>query len=290
MLKDFQKYVSGRMMGEQTEVDHLFMTEKLKELTKYLGAVDVGIAKMQDYHFYSKLGRPLEEYNRVVTNSHKYGVVIAVEMDKEMINRAPQIEEMFEVTKGYVNSAVIALWIAYYIRALGYDARAHIDGNYEVVAPIVAQDAGMGQIGRNSILISPKVGQRLRLSVVTTDIPLVPDKKKDYGFNEFCMICKKCAECCPADAIVKDNKLLFKENNFIWKINQEKCFQMWQKIGTDCGICLSACPFSQEIDKNLLSKLSDTDNSNREKTIYSILDEYNLLYGKRNYRKSKIIK
>lgn len=23
---------------------------------------------------------------------------------------------------------------------------------------------------------------------------------------------------------------------------------MWQNLGTDCGICLSACPFSQEVD------------------------------------------
>ena len=47
-------------------------------------------------------------------------------------------------------------------------ARAHIDGNYQVIAPLVARDAGLGTIGRMGLLMTPELGPRVRLAVVTT--------------------------------------------------------------------------------------------------------------------------
>jgi ferredoxin len=29
-----------------------------------------------------------------------------------------------------------------------------------------------------------------------------------------------------------------------WKINHEKCFTYWCKAGTDCGRCVTVCPYS----------------------------------------------
>ena len=29
-----------------------------------------------------------------------------------------------------------------------------------------------------------------------------------------------------------------------WQINQEACFTLWCDLGTDCGRCVSVCPFS----------------------------------------------
>ena len=39
---------------------------------------------------------------------------------------------------------MIAVDVAKYLRELGYSARAHIDGNYRVIAPLVARAAGLG--------------------------------------------------------------------------------------------------------------------------------------------------
>ena len=81
------------------------------------------------------------------------------------------------------------------IRSMGYPALAHIDGNYRVVAPLVARDAGLGEIGRMGLLMTPELGPRVRLGVVTTDIPLVPDPA---GYApavlDFCRACKKCIQ------------------------------------------------------------------------------------------------
>lgn len=65
--------------------------------------------------------------------------------------------------------------LAEFMRSIGYPARAHIDGSYRVVCPLVARDAGLGEIGRMGLLMTPELGPRVRIAVVTTDLPLVPD-------------------------------------------------------------------------------------------------------------------
>jgi len=81
---------------------------------------------------------------------------------------------------------------------------------------------------------------------VTTNIPLVIDEHKpDFSVIDFCTICKKCAESCPSKAISFDD---MEEIDGVkrWKINQEACFTLWCKLGTDCGRCVSVCPYSHE--------------------------------------------
>ncbi|WP_432405187.1 4Fe-4S dicluster domain-containing protein [Wukongibacter sp. M2B1] len=281
-LGDIKKYVEGEVNPNRVEVEAEEITKKIKKFSKYLGAKLVGIAKMEDYHFYSYRGRNPETYGDKIDKIQKYGIVFAVEMDKEMINRAPQCEEVIAVTKGYVDAAVIGMWLSYYIRELGYDARNHMDGNYLVVAPLVAQDAGLGEIGRNGILITKEYGQRVRLGVVTTDMPLVPNERKDFGIKEFCKICNKCPKTCPGKAIPHgDMKLI--DGIMRWKINQEQCYGVWRRIGTDCGVCLSTCPFSQGVSMELIDKMKDS-----KETIERILKEYDEKYGIRPYTREPL--
>ena len=74
-----------------------------------------------------------------------------------------------ESSEQYLRSGVLALKLAAYIREMGYEATAHIDGNYEVICPLVAVDAGLGVIGRMGLLMTPDLGPRVRISVVTTN-------------------------------------------------------------------------------------------------------------------------
>ena len=81
-----------------------------------------------------------------------------------------------ESARRYLDSGAIAVQLALFLKGIGYRARAHIDGNYRVVCPLVARDAGLGEIGRMGILMTPALGPRVRIAVVTTDFPLVPDR------------------------------------------------------------------------------------------------------------------
>jgi len=127
---------------------------------------------------------------------------------------------------------------------MGYEARAHHFLHYDHIMVPLAVDAGLGELGRQGYLISQKYGCRIRVFGVTTDMPLVPDKPVSIGVDEFCERCKKCATSCPSNAIPLDNKTV---HNGIekWKLDEESCYTFWGKVGTDCAICMSICPFSR---------------------------------------------
>jgi reductive dehalogenase len=220
----------------------------LKEWGQKLGAVSVGITPMKDYHFYTHGGRR-ERYGIPVDNSHSFGIVFTVEMDHELISAAPAGAAVMESAREYLQSGVIATQIALTLRNLGFEAKSHIDGNYDLICPLVARDAGLGEIGRMGLLITPELGPRVRISVVTTNAALIADEPSyNNSVIDFCRICKKCANVCPTASIpLNDRKLT--ESGLRWQINQESCFTYWCQTGTDCGRCMAVCPYSHPSNK-----------------------------------------
>jgi ferredoxin len=149
-----------------------------------------------------------------------------------------------ESARQYVEGAKIALVVASWIRRLGYEARAHIDGNYRVIAPLVARDAGLGEIGRMGLLMTPRLGPRVRLGVVTTDLPLVADLPgDDASVIDFCLACQKCAVNCPVGAIPSGDRTAM-DGGLRWVIDSDTCFRYWNVVGTDCATCMRVCPYS----------------------------------------------
>jgi reductive dehalogenase len=237
--------VDGLLNPEKTEVDAAQISKYIKVWAKKLGAIDCGITKLKDYHVYSYGGRR-ERRDKQYSREHEFAIAFTVEMDKQMVDTAPKAGIVMESGQQYLESGKISIQLAAFIRNLGYEARAHIDGNYEVVCPLVARDAGLGEIGRMGLLMTPKHGPRVRIGVVTTNIPLAIDDAGDnYSVIDFCTICKKCADSCPSNAISFDDREEI-DGVLRWQINQEACFALWCKLGTDCGRCMSVCPYSHE--------------------------------------------
>lgn len=211
--------------------------------SKKLGALNCGITQMHNYHFYSHKGRGIR-YGETIENNHEYGIAFTVEMSEHFTTAAPYTPIIMESAQQYLNAGVIATQIACFIRSCGYQATAHIDGNYEVVCPLVAKDAGLGEIGRMGLLMTPNHGPRVRIAVITTDMPLVSSKPfADFSMISFCSICKKCAHSCPSKSISLENRITI-DSVKRWQINQESCYTYWCTIGTDCGRCMHVCPYS----------------------------------------------
>ncbi|MGD8814357.1 MAG: 4Fe-4S dicluster domain-containing protein [Anaerolineales bacterium] len=220
------------------------MTEVVKALTRYYGARTVGITELRPYHLYSHIGRGSGTYGTPIELSHRTAIAFTVEMDYEMMGPAPKAVTVMESARQYVEAAKIALQLCNWIRSLGHPARAHIDGNYRLIAPLVARDAGLGEIGRMGLLITPELGPRVRLGVVTTDLELVPDERLDgRAIIDFCTICRKCAENCPSRSIPFGNRSEI-DGAFRWRIDADSCFHYWNVVGTDCGRCMTVCPYS----------------------------------------------
>jgi ferredoxin len=227
-------------------VDHSTedFTRAVKYLAVYYGALECGITELMPYHIYSHIGRGSGIYGDPVELDHHYGIAFTVEMDFQMTAAAPYPPITMESGRQYVEAARVAVQLAAAIRSLGYQARAHIDGNYRVIAPLVARDARLGEIGRMGLLMTPRLGPRVRLGVVTTDLPLAADRYvPDTSILDFCMICKKCALNCPSHSIPLAERQM-EDGVLRWKINPESCYHYWTIIGTDCGKCLAVCPYS----------------------------------------------
>ena len=194
---------------------------------------------------YSHVGRGPSPYGQRIKLKHKYALPFAVEMDWDMIAAAPHSPVIVETGKKYVEAVRISIIAAQLIRRLGYPARAHIAGsNYQAILPPLAWKAGLGELGRIGILMTQEFGPRVRLGLVTTDMPLIPDEPVVFGVQDFCRKCKKCAFNCPAQAIPKGEKML--ENGVLkWTLQREECYRFWRKCGTDCARCIFVCPYSK---------------------------------------------
>jgi reductive dehalogenase len=220
------------------------ITAYVKGLTRYYGARSVGITDLRPYHVYSRIGRGSGEWGAAITLDHRYAIAFTVEMDHAMVGAAPAAPEVLETAKQYSEAAQIGVQLAAFIRGLGYPARAHIDGNYRVIAPLVARDAGLGEIGRMGLVMTPDLGPRVRLGVVTTDLPLAPDARgDDTSVLDFCRICRKCADNCPSRSIPFTDRREI-DGALRWQIDAASCFRYWNVVGTDCGRCMAVCPYS----------------------------------------------
>ena len=220
------------------------MKSFIKSLAAYHGSIETGICELQPYHIYSHIGRGSGTYGAPIELDHHYAIALTVEMNHTMLNSAPRMPTVMESAHQYAQSAQIAVILAAAIRSLGYPARAHIDGNYRVIAPLVAKDAGLGEISRMGLLMTPRLGPRVRLAVVTTDLPLQVDHPTwDPTVIDFCQRCTKCAAVCPSQAITTDDRITHPDGTLRWRINPERCYTYWTQIGTDCGRCMAVCPY-----------------------------------------------
>ena len=244
MLEKWRDFVDGEVAEEQVRISPGDATRRLKGLARYYAADDVGVARLRPHHIYTHVGRGTGKYGDPITLTHEYALVFTVPMTYNLMRNAPGIGVITESARWYTEAAKIACAVAEYIRALGYSARAHMDGNYRIILPAVAVDAGLGEIGRLDLLITKNHGPRVRLGAVTTDLPLIPDKPIVFGVQDFCERCKKCADNCPSNAISRGSKRIVRGVEK-WITNQEECYQHWRKIGTDCGLCISVCPYSK---------------------------------------------
>jgi epoxyqueuosine reductase len=226
------------------------MSARIKGAGRFYGADLVGIARLNEFWVYS------HSYNRLsgqhdsirLPKQHRFAVVMAIEMDYDKFVTS-DIEASAATGLGYSKMAFVSSLLAQFIRNLGYQALPC--GNDTALSVPLAIDAGLGELGRNGLLVTPQFGPRVRLCKVLTDLPLEPDKPIDFGVQEYCEKCKKCLKNCPAHAISEDkttNATTMSSNSGVlkWPVNGGRCFRFWCETGIDCSICIKVCPFNKK--------------------------------------------
>ena len=219
--------------------------DNIKAALYYLGADAVGISRCPDWVYYSHnaVGEPITPY-------HKNAISVIIDQGHETMDGASGDDWIAcaQSMRAYLRFSVLGGVIAEQIRRLGYSARVHSAMDGEVLQPPLLLLSGLGEVSRiGEVILNPFLGPRLKSGVITTDMPLAHDMPIDFGLQNFCNNCKKCARECPSGAITAGPKLMF--NGYeIWKSDSQKCttYRIGQSGGAMCGRCMKTCPWNLE--------------------------------------------
>jgi NAD-dependent dihydropyrimidine dehydrogenase PreA subunit len=228
--------------------DPEWMTARVKQVARFFGASLVGITKVDPRWVYSHYFERTTGKTGKLEIRYRYAVVIATEMDWDFVNTSPDWEASAAAALGYSHMVEVAGSLARYIRMLGYPAVP--SGNDTAQSIPLAIDAGLGELGRNGLLLTPEFGPRVRLCKVFTDLPLIPDRPIDFGIQTFCETCHSCAQSCPVDAIQWGDRstevpsICNRKGLLRWTVDTARCYLYWKENGKSCGNCMAACPWA----------------------------------------------
>lgn len=227
--------------------DPVLMSEQVKETARMYGADLVGICRVDSQWIYShdRSGDPIE-----IPPKYKHAIVIGIAMDREAVGTSPSFLSAAATGIGYSRMAFTIACLAQFIRHLRYDVIPM--GNDTALSIPLAVDAGLGQMGRNGLLITPEYGPCIRLCKVFTNLPLVTDRPSGFAVANRCKRCTRCAEACPAEAIDTAPEPSFEvvspsnnEGILRWPVNADRCYSFWIENGAACSNCIAACAFTR---------------------------------------------
>jgi len=219
--------------------------KNVKAACYFLGCDAIGISRCPDWAYYSHnaIGEPLEPY-------HDNAISFVIDQGHETMEGASGDDwiSCAQSMRAYLRFSLLGGVIAQQIRNLGFTARVHTVMDSEVVQPPLMLLSGLGEVSRiGEVILNPFLGPRLKAGTVTTSLPLTHDKPIDFGLQNFCESCNKCARECPSGAITAGPKRMF--NGYeIWKSDSQKCatYRITTDGGAMCGRCMKTCPWNLE--------------------------------------------
>lgn len=226
-------------------------TSETKRIAKLFGADLVKITGIDSrWHYASRVdARDFCEAPNELPDTMTNVIVMGHAMDFDLVSTYPSALASAAAGLEYSHETGIVIQLVTYIRNLGYNAVGSMNDTALVIP--YAIKAGLGEYGRNQMVITPEFGPRARFSKVFTDMPLAHDVPQQSGVRAFCDICTKCADACPPKALPYGPPTADVPNQSTisgvkkWSADCEKCFGYWAAIGSDCAICMRVCPFNR---------------------------------------------
>jgi epoxyqueuosine reductase len=223
----------------------MISTQEIKNQAKSLEADLCGIASIDRFSTLPDISNPA----KILPNSNSV-IVIAKHFLDSTIESTSSIP--YTIIRNYLSREIdhITISLSYYIEKSGYSAiptGAIEPCNWDskifksmglISLKNAAVQAGLGVVGKNTLLITPEYGNMIWLGAIITTAKLDPDTILE---NKICKdSCTLCISNCPVEAIKGDifmdqikcwNYAFGKDNGGEWRI---KCFK-----------CRTICPYSK---------------------------------------------
>ncbi len=216
----------------KTTIDADTLAE-LEAFAKGLGVADIGYTRVDPAHIFRGF--------RIL---YPNAIVFTIEMDREKIRQAPSMPSFIEVFRTYHEVGKAVNQVADFLRGHGFNANAGpaIGGDANYIP--MARDAGLGEVGKNGLLITRANGPRVRLACVYTDIENLPFAERSDEFDwiaDYCDSCDACIRECPADAIYPQPITVATGGPSY--VDHKKCAVPFSR-NNGCTLCIKYCPFS----------------------------------------------
>ena len=247
MLRGLVKHQDGTITKTKTQgtenPEH--NAKAIKSLSYFLNSDLTGICEAKRFAWFSHDddGKPIEI-------KHPHAVVMLIDQGYETMEGASGDDWISgaQSMRGYLRGAIIAGQMAELIRRLGFSARVHSNLDSQVLHIPLILFSGLGELSRiGELVLNPFVGPRFKSIVITTNIPLEYDQPIDFGLQDMCRKCLKCARECPCQAISWGDTVMF--NGYeMWKPDVERCtrYRVTNPKGSACGRCMKTCPYNHE--------------------------------------------
>ena len=216
----------------------------LQDMKKKLDVELMGVASLN-----TSTSSKLREKAAVLLPGVKSVIVLGKEIYKEVVSLLSPVKEVGEAIggdllashadflNGRLNRAVHEL--ARFFRDQGYSSlplMAITPTDQRFLTPLfsykyAAQLAGLGTIGRHSLLITPEFGPRERLACLLTQAEL---ETLSLSSQSHCTGCNSCIKACPSHA------LQIPATGETYSINKFAC-RTYRQAGITCSMCMKAC-------------------------------------------------
>lgn len=179
------------------------LTAEVKETALKVGADLVGIVSTETIDAFPRqwVGWKIQEYTQKTTDimeDAKSVVILGYHVWDDILEVALRKRESW-VYPGYFPLSTITREVAFYLEKKGYKATASPS---RLPYKRLAQLAGFGAFGKNSLIINPDFGPWIRLGAVLTNAEIVVDKPFE---EDLCGDCENCIEACPVNALTPYN-------------------------------------------------------------------------------------
>jgi len=129
-------------------------------------------------------------------------------------------------------------------------------------APVKENDhavrAGIGYIGKNTLIIEPAIGSGLLLGEVLTTLPLEPNNQT---ITDHCGTCVRCIEACPTSALtpysVDANRCISYLTIEHRSLIDPKLHEMMGDWIFGCDICQEVCPHNGDSRQSIQADVND---------------------------------